>query len=407
VSPSSTPALGESVSDMATATGVAGFTPTGTVTITLYQGSTCGTALDTYSSVPLGSAQAVPNQPAGEYSFMASSYSGDNNYQSGTSSGCESFTVQQAQASISTLLEPSSSDLLGTSTYDTATIGGTVAGFTPTGSATYSFYSNSACGGTPTTQTVTLSGGDVPQSTSQTLAPGVYSYGATYSGDSNYLGAPSGCEPLAIQTPTTSLLVCLPFAGAAGVPESCTVLVANNDLHYDVRPSGTVTFSGGPSGMPASCVLSPGSGIINACSVSWTPASGTEGSYSITAYYGGDTTHAPSSAHTSLAIFKRVVSVSVSCSTPLARNTPTTCTVTVKDIAPGTPITPTGAVSFSSSGPGTFSSTSCTLSGGGSTATCHVTFTPTSKGTYTITASYAGDADHYGGFGSTTFKITK
>jgi Flp pilus assembly protein TadG len=158
--------------------------------------------------------------------------------------------------------------------------------------------------------------------------------------------------------------------------------------------------------MPTSCTLTKGTGIVNACSFSWTPAKGTEGSYSITATYGGDSTHGPSSTHGSLTIGKRSVSVTVSCTSPYTHSVATTCTVTVTDNSPGTPLTPTGTVTFTSSGPGGFSSASCTLSGGGATASCHVKFTPSSKGSYTVTANYAGDKDHASGAGSITFKVS-
>src|SRR5207249_6255675 len=101
----------------------------------------------------------------------------------------------------------------------------------------------------------------------------------------------------------------------------------------------------------------------------------------------------------------RTTSTSVSCSPNKIQNYhSTTCTATVIDTSPGTPITPTGTVAWSNSGPGTFSSTTCTLSGTGGTATCNVTFTslPGKPSVITITGTYGGDADHSGSSGSTT-----
>jgi hypothetical protein len=64
----------------------------------------------------------------------------------------------------------------------------------------------------------------------------------------------------------------------------------------------------------------------------------------------------------------------------------TTCTATVS----GSSGTPTGTVTFSTSGTGTFTPTNgqCTLGAG----TCSVTFTPSSSGLQTITGAYGGDA---------------
>ncbi len=54
----------------------------------------------------------------------------------------------------------------------------------------------------------------------------------------------------------------------------------------------------------------------------------------------------------------------------------TTCTATVSYKGGGTPVTPTGTVTWTSNLTGTFNSTSCTLSGSGSSASCAVMFTP-------------------------------
>ncbi len=63
--------------------------------------------------------------------------------------------------------------------------------------------------------------------------------------------------------------------------------------------------------------------------------------------------------------------------------------------------TPTGTVQFTSSYQGIFSSTSCNLSGTGSSASCSVTFTPyIAIGYYLITATYGGDSRHLGRSGS-------
>src|SRR5439155_3984556 len=84
----------------------------------------------------------------------------------------------------------------------------------------------------------------------------------------------------------------------------------------------------------------------------------------------------------------------------------TTCQATVTDTSPGTPITPTGTVTWSSSAAGTFSpSNSCTLSGAGAAATCIITYTPSPQGTQVNTATYQGDTDHFGSSGSTELAV--
>lgn len=124
---------------------------------------------------------------------------------------------------------------------------------------------------------------------------GVYSIKALFiSLDGTHASSgPSPAQSLTIYTPTVTSLSCSPGA-TAGSPESCTVTVTNVDHSYHSSPSGTVTLGGKlPPGMPISCKLTGGGGISSSCTVSWTPA--TQGTYSISASYGGDVTHQPSS----------------------------------------------------------------------------------------------------------------
>ena len=92
---------------------------------------------------------------------------------------------------------------------------------------------------------------------------------------------------------------------------------------------------------------------------------------------------------------------------------PTTCTATVTDTDGGTSFPVAGAVTFSTSGTGPFSSASCTSAQGVGTpynASCQVTYTPGAEGTDTITAKYhdpsAGHTDSTGTAGLTVQKST-
>src|SRR5207244_10334931 len=161
----------------------------------------------------------------------------------------------------------------------------------------------------------------------------------------------------------------------------------------------TPTSGGGssPTSSPGSfapsptCTLGPTSSSTSSCSLSYTPSPGTEGTQTVIGTYGGDSTHQGSLGSTSLQVTKRASSTSVSCSPSALRpKHSTTCQASVTDTSSGTPITPTGSVSWSSSGTGTFSPTSCIVSGDGSTATCTVTYTPSSgrASIQQITATY-------------------
>ena len=211
---------GASAFDTATLT-VSGPIPTGTVTYTLFSTSTSCTGPSTTQVVTLNGDGTVPNSSttstlgAGSYSYEAS-YSGDSNYDVSGQSTCEPFSVLQATPSISTKVfdVPTNTHWSGTETtgataYDTASIEGTVAGFVPTGTVTYTLFSTStSCTGPSTTQVVTLNGdGTVPNSsTTSTLGAGSYSYEASYSGDSNYdVSGQSTCEPFSVLQATPSI----------------------------------------------------------------------------------------------------------------------------------------------------------------------------------------------------------
>ena len=93
----------------------------------------------------------------------------------------------------------SGTEVTGASAYDTATVTG-VASFTPSGSVTYRFFANGTCAlPASATETVTLSGGTVPNSAkTAALGAGAYSFEASYSGDGNYTGSSGSCEPFSV-----------------------------------------------------------------------------------------------------------------------------------------------------------------------------------------------------------------
>ena len=96
----------------------------------------------------------------------------------------------------------SGTEVSGATAYDTATVSGS----SPTGTATYDFYTNGTCSGTAaTSDTVTLSGGVVPKSnTTAALGAGSYSFEVAYSGDVGNLASTSTCESFAVAGPTVT-----------------------------------------------------------------------------------------------------------------------------------------------------------------------------------------------------------
>ncbi len=183
--------------------------------------------------------------------------------------------------------------------------------------------------------------------------------------------------------------------------ETCTATVTNGDSGYTVKVAGTVNFGGTlPPGMLTSCTMMSGTGTSNTCNASWTPASTTEGSYSISASYVGDTHHASSSTALLLtfAVSKATSNTAVICiPTSITVGATSTCTTTVLGVS-----SPDGTVTFSQSS-GTSSiffpfPATCTLSSG----SCSLTVMGADAGNVTILATYSGDTNNLPSSGTTS-----
>jgi uncharacterized repeat protein (TIGR03803 family) len=93
------------------------------------------------------------------------------------------------------------------------------------------------------------------------------------------------------------------------------------------------------------------------------------------------------------------------CATATPADEPASCKAVVTDTATGSPIVPSGTVTFTSSGPGAFGSTTCVLApaGGPAKASCTVTYTRGDRTAQTVTAHYPGDGIHAASSGSASF----
>jgi hypothetical protein len=303
---------GASAFDTSTVAGTTGFTPTGTVTYDLFSNGTCTGSAASADTVSLSSG-TVPQSSttaalaAGAYSFHAV-YSGDSTY-AGQTSACEPFTVSKASASLGTVVDDASlttawdgNEATGATAFDTARVIG-VAGFTPSGSVTYSFFTNSSCTpGASTTHAVTLSGGSAPDSlTTAALAAGAYSFEASYSGDANYLASTGTCEAFAVLKAPSGVGTVVDDATSNAPWDGSETIGATA---YD---TATVTSVGGftPAGTltydlyaNAACVGSPVStstktlsgGAVPNSSVTAALAAGT---YSFSGSYSGDANYLP------------------------------------------------------------------------------------------------------------------
>jgi hypothetical protein len=196
----------------------------------------------------------------------------------------------------------SGGESVGAKAYDTATLGGVSSAIQPTGTVTYSWFTNASCAGTPSsTQDVTLTGGTVPPSAATAaLGAGSYSFQATYSGDDNEYNpsGPSPCEPFAVGKGSMTVSTVVDDAGtnaawsgteAAGAAAYDTATLAGAVSGF--TPTGTVTYAyftnGTCTGTPSSTqqVTLASAGVVPN---SATTAALAAGSYAFDATYSGD-----------------------------------------------------------------------------------------------------------------------
>src|SRR5438552_7481275 len=234
---------------------------------------------------------------------------------------------------------------------------------------------------------------------------------ASYQGDTSH-DLSSGTASITVNQPvhttTTSVTCNTPVIVNQG--STCTVTVTDTSATGATTPTGTVTLTeNGVTGSFTTCTLAGTTASVT-CTSTFTAS--TSGTAAVTASYPGVVNQFnPSSGTASIVVNTRPTTTTVSCSpASIAPSQATTCTVTVTDPAtnPGTRITPTGTVTFSSTGvAGTFTGSPCTLVAGTfGTATCQVTFTAgTGTGTSNIVGTYGGDSTHASSL-STAFPVT-
>lgn len=233
---------------------------------------------------------------------------------------------------------------------------------------------------------------------------GVQTITATYDGDTGHAVSISQIQVFVTLRATSMSLACSPATVALGESVLCAVTVTDTSADA-TTPSGTVSFFEGTHKGNfieiGSCTLAAAGTAEASCGLGFFPLSQLLGTQIIGADYGGDTGHAVASNEAHITVTLRATSASVSCQELLP--VLSRCTATVSDISPGTATAPAGTVSFTSSGPGVFFGTQCTLLASGTSALCTVKYA-TPEGVpfagQVITASYAGDATHQGSAGS-------
>ena len=229
--------VGDSISDTATVSG--GFSPTGSVTFSLYGpgDSSCTTDLLTGDSsfhnlaLTAGSVTtpSYTTSAVGTYNWVATHNGDANNTTVSTACGDETVTMAKASPTLTTAVDPASSVVTGTSVHDQATLTG--GRLNAGGTVTYNLYTGSTCTGSPAfTSTKTVNAGAVPASGSTAPAAGTYTWKASYSGDVNNDPASSNCgdDLLDVQ----NILATISSLGPTSGPAAGNTTVTINGSHF-------------------------------------------------------------------------------------------------------------------------------------------------------------------------------
>jgi hypothetical protein len=277
---------GATAYDTSAIAGTDGPVATGTVTYTYFDNGDCqGTGptqtVTLVDGVPPDASTTSP-LAAGDYSYDAV-YSGDTDYNPSAVSACEPFTVDPAPTNVSNVVFSkqtgaawSGTEVAGGKANDTATLGGAVPGFVPTGTATYSYFANGNCGGAPVwTDTVSLTGaGTIPDSNpTDALAAGTYSFDVAYNGDSNYGASDASACAAFVVTPITNVGPTFDPSGSTGGTNGGTGGTSGSSDPGATDPTPPATHAAGTSAaVTAAPVVTTPAGPVTKPGLAWTGA---------------------------------------------------------------------------------------------------------------------------------------
>ena len=288
---------------------------------------------------------------------------------------------------------------LGTSVKDVALIDRTPASAPPpTGTVTFSLYTNGTCTGTGTQvgNPVTISGGLATSDPTAALAVGSYGFVATYNGDGAFPAKAGDCEPFTVSQAQLSISTTIaggsPQALGSTPHDNATVTGAVNGF----TPTGAVTFTFGANcGSGSIATAGAPDGGFTASSVNSSPLGA--GSYNFQASVAGDSNYLGA---TSTCEPLTVNQAQLALSTTIAGGTTFALGATPHDSATVTGgvspfATPAVSFLFGTSCPGGSSIATAGSPDGGFTASS-VNTSPLGAGSYKFQASVAGDSNYLG-----------
>jgi len=391
---------------------ITGTLPTGTVTFTdtLTSTTLCTQTVSATGTVPA----CVATFPTAATHTVTATYSGDSNYPTKTSN-IVSQIVSKTTTGTAVAAMPASS-VVNQSVLFTATVTPSVAPFTgstnPTGTVAISYTIGA---GSPvalcTTPSVSTVGTITTGSCSAPLpTAAAYTISAAYAGDTNF-GNSTGTAPQTVNKPTTSTMV-------SGSPNPSTV---NQSVTFTATVVSSSTGATNPTGtMAFSYVLNSGSPVTMCASAPVTAATGvatctaslpTNGSYTVSAVYGGDQNFITSTGTTNQTVgYAPNTTTVVGPSTAPTVNQPATFKATITPTISGS-TNPTGTVTFSYTSTGVTTPVNLcapvTVSTTASVTTAQCTSALPATGSYTVTATYNGDNNFATSSGTTPETVSK
>jgi hypothetical protein len=296
----------------------------------------------------------------------------------------------------------------GTSVHDKATVSG---GFgVPTGTVSFSFFSNNACTGAGSAMgaiSVDATGVAHPSSSTAALSGGAYGFRAHYNGDTNFTAADSACEPLEVRQLVPTVVTEIHNAAHAPVVS----VPAGASVHDQATvsgglgvPTGTASFTFFTNNTCTGQATAMGTIALDGTGVAH-PSNSTAplaaGGYSFRAHYNGDTTYtAADSPCEPLSVGQLAAVVITEIHDPghhPVTSVPAGSIVHDKATVSGGLGTPTGTVSFTF-----FNTNTCTGQGSsagtialvGGIAHPSNSTTPLPAGAYGFRARYNGDTTY-------------
>jgi subtilase family serine protease len=255
------------------------------------------------------------------------------------------------------------------------------------------------------------------------LPVGKHSLTAQYSGDASFESSTSGTIPVTIVKETPVLIFSPCAIQATGAPCSLQVTLVNTvNSGFDgpgavlvtpaAAPTGSITISGGPTGMPTTIPLSSSRETFflqpTAVGAATIPGTLAPGDYNITLNYAGDSNYNATSFATTFTVFSAYGLVSTVTATLSGSIGPTSPGATISGTITGQTghPAPTGFVAINANGGGLYFIPVVSGSGDSSTYTWNVDQSSLPVGTVQFAIEYSGDSVYQGASAATNVTIS-